>query len=267
MCSAGRNVLGKCNNIFLLETTYKSKLLLNYTQYRSSSLSIFRSCLLTRCLSSCHNLFSQIRFQSSRSNYLKSNKNTSDFLKHRCDSWQVTRKYAEQKASSTSGESAKKEIVEAKESPYAHLTMAEKVKEAGKDATYTGVIIIGVGVTAVMFFAIGRELFSSQSPSGLYGKALKMCEKNDQLKSMLGEPMKGYGETTRRGRRRYVSHQEYIENGVKYMRIRFYIEGPYAKGTVNLEVKQNESGKYEYRYIVVDLDGYPRRSVLVVDNT
>ena len=25
-----------------------------------------------------------------------------------------------------------------------------------------------------------------------------------QLKSMLGEPMKGYGETTRRGRRRYV---------------------------------------------------------------
>ena len=36
-------------------------------------------------------------------------------------------------------------------------------------------------VPGVMFYMIGRELFSSQSPSGLYGKALKLCEKNDQV--------------------------------------------------------------------------------------
>ena len=33
----------------------------------------------------------------------------------------------------------------------------------------------------VMFFAIGRELLSGNSPSGVYSKAFKMCKKNEQV--------------------------------------------------------------------------------------
>ena len=32
-----------------------------------------------------------------------------------------------------------------------------------------------------LFFAIGRELFSGQSPSGIYGRALKLIRRNDDV--------------------------------------------------------------------------------------
>ncbi|XP_071086734.1 mitochondrial import inner membrane translocase subunit Tim21-like [Haliotis cracherodii] len=175
---------------------------------------------------------------------------------------QSQRFYATQKQNGN-----KKEIVKAKEGPYSGLTRGEKVKEAGKDISYGLVILVGVGITGIIFYVVGRELFSSQSPSGIYGNALKKCMENDQLISMLGEPMKGYGEMTRRRRRRHVSHQEFESGGVKHMRMRFYVEGPHGKATVTAEMKQNEAGRYEYRYVVAELQGYPARTVLVVDNT
>ena len=35
-----------------------------------------------------------------------------------------------------------------------------------------------------MFFWIGRELFSGQSPSGVYGKALKECLNNTEVSTI-----------------------------------------------------------------------------------
>ncbi|XP_064599101.1 mitochondrial import inner membrane translocase subunit Tim21-like [Liolophura sinensis] len=156
-------------------------------------------------------------------------------------------------------------LVTSKESPYAGMTPAQKVKEAGKDTMYTGIIIVGVGVTGLMFYAIGKELLSKDSPSGVYGQALKLCKQNPEIIAALGEPIKGYGELSRRGRRRHVSHAEFEANGVKHMRMKFYIEGPDRKGTVQLEVRRDESGKYEYRYLFVELEGYPRRRIVLED--
>ena len=36
-----------------------------------------------------------------------------------------------------------------------------------------------------MFYAIGRELFSSQSPSGVFGKALKLCKHDLEVRDGL----------------------------------------------------------------------------------
>lgn len=100
-----------------------------------------------------------------------------------------------------------------------------------------------------------------------------------------------------------LSHVEYTKDGLKHMRLKFYIEGaePGLKGTVHSESKevgislviyekpveaginsqfifelndaislvisQNpETGKYEFRYIFVDIDTYPRRTIIVEDN-
>lgn len=146
------------------------------------------------------------------------------------------------------------------------VSTAKKVKEAGKDATYTGLALVGFGVTGLMFFAIGRELFSSQSPSGIYGDALKLCMDRTEVTDLTGLPMKGYGEMTKRGRRRHVSHTEYERDGQKFMRMKFYIEGPMAKGTVNLEMKKDENGKWDYRYLFADIDDIYRRTVVLIDN-
>ncbi|KAK9403444.1 mitochondrial import inner membrane translocase subunit Tim21 [Crotalus adamanteus] len=149
------------------------------------------------------------------------------------------------------------------------LSAAQKVKEAGRDFTYLIVVIIGIGVTGGLFYVIFRELFSSSSPSKIYGDALEKCRAHPEVIGVFGEPIKGYGEATRRGRRQLVSHIEFVKDGLKYMRLKFYIEGSEKgkQGTVHLEVKENpESGKYEYRYIFVDIDSYPRRTIIVEDN-
>lgn len=51
--------------------------------------------------------------------------------------------------------------------------LGEKIKETTKTASYTAIILAGVGVTAVMFWAIFRELFSSSSPNNIYSDALE----------------------------------------------------------------------------------------------
>lgn len=158
-----------------------------------------------------------------------------------------------------------KELDVARKSPYAGLTMGEKVKEAGKDVYYTGFILAGIGTLGVMAYFIGSELFSGSSANGVYTKAFKLCKNNTQVIDNFGEPLKGFGETTRRGRRRHVSHLEYMKDGVKHMRMKFYIQGPIRRGTVNLEVFKN-AGKYEYRYLFVELDDNPYRTIVLEDN-
>ncbi|MGH0151215.1 UNVERIFIED_CONTAM: hypothetical protein FKN15_019476, partial [Acipenser sinensis] len=120
-----------------------------------------------------------------------------------------------------------------------------------------------------LLYVVFKELFSSSSPSKIYGDALEKCRAHPEVIGVFGEPIKGYGETTRRGRRQHVSHVEYMKDGLKHMRLKFYIEGsePRIQGTVHSEVKENpETGKYEFRFIFVDIDTYPRRTVVIEDN-
>ncbi|KAE8598232.1 hypothetical protein XENTR_v10016761 [Xenopus tropicalis] len=148
-------------------------------------------------------------------------------------------------------------------------TASHKVKEAGRDFTYFIVVLIGIGVTGGLFYVVFEELFSSSSPSKIYGEALEKCRSHPEVIGAFGEPIKGYGETTRRGRRQHVSHMEYVKDGIKCMRLKFYIEGlePRKQGTVHTEVKENpESGKYEFQYIFVEIDTYPRRTIVIEDN-
>ncbi|XP_027708184.1 mitochondrial import inner membrane translocase subunit Tim21 isoform X3 [Vombatus ursinus] len=91
-----------------------------------------------------------------------------------------------------------------------------------------------------LFYVIFQELFSSSSPNKIYGKALEKCRSHPEVVSVFGHSIKGYGESTRRGRRQHVSHIEYVKDGLKHMRLKFYIEGsePGKQGTVHLEMKE-----------------------------
>ncbi|XP_027654743.2 mitochondrial import inner membrane translocase subunit Tim21 [Falco biarmicus] len=149
------------------------------------------------------------------------------------------------------------------------LSAAQRVKEAGRDFTYFIVVLVGIGVTGGLFYVIFKELFSSSSPSKIYGDALEKCRSHPEIIGVFGESIKGYGEATRRGRRQLVSHIEYVKDGLKHMRLKFYIEGSESgkQGTVHVEVKENpERGKFEVRYIFVDVDTYPRRTIVIEDN-
>lgn len=113
--------------------------------------------------------------------------------------------------------------------------IGERIKENTKTASYMGVIALGVTVTGIMFFAIFRELLSSSSPNNVYSSALETCINEPRVQDALGQPIKGYGEESRRGRRQHVAHTQFERNGVPHIRMQFYIKGIRNKATVHLE--------------------------------
>ncbi|XP_011300183.1 mitochondrial import inner membrane translocase subunit Tim21 [Fopius arisanus] len=145
-------------------------------------------------------------------------------------------------------------------------TFAEVVKENTKSAWYVSVIIAGVGVTAVMFYAIFRELFSGKSPNSVYSKALDRIMKDPKVLDALGEPIKAFGEENRRGRRRHVNHAVYVHNNKQYMRMQFYVQGLRKRGTVHLEVREDDAGDFVYRYLFIELEDMLRTVIVVEDN-
>lgn len=162
--------------------------------------------------------------------------------------------------------SDKKEISVRKGDSQIQTDVKVTVKEATKTASYSAVILLGIGVTAALFYAVFRELFSSKSPSGVYSNAFKFCTNDTRIQDALGIPIKGYGEETSRGRRRHVNHVSYEKEGVPHMRMLFYLKGSRNSGTVHLEVKENSGGDYEYRYLFVQLDDYSRKVIVLEDN-
>lgn len=144
--------------------------------------------------------------------------------------------------------------------------IGEKIKEGTKTASYTGVILLGIGVTGVIFFYVFRELFSSNSSNSIYSKAFEKCKNDPRVEDALGAPIKGYGEETTRRRRTHVSHAIYEKEGAQHMRMRFYIKGTRNKAVVELDMKKNDYGNYECRYLIVQLDDYSGRTFIIEDN-
>ncbi|XP_069691981.1 mitochondrial import inner membrane translocase subunit Tim21 isoform X2 [Periplaneta americana] len=142
----------------------------------------------------------------------------------------------------------------------------KSVKETTKTVSYMGVIIAGVGLTAILLYQVFRELFSSKSPNSIYTTSLKKCCNDTRVIDSLGEPIKGFGEETRRGRRRHVSHLFYERDGVNFLRMKYYIQGSRKRGTVHLEMRENDVGDFDYRYLFVQLDDYPRNTIIIEDN-
>uniref|UniRef100_A0A8C9UTQ7 Mitochondrial import inner membrane translocase subunit Tim21 n=1 Tax=Spermophilus dauricus TaxID=99837 RepID=A0A8C9UTQ7_SPEDA len=125
------------------------------------------------------------------------------------------------------------------------VSTSQKVKEAGRDFTYLVIVVIGIGITGGLFYTIFRELFSSSSPSKVYGKALEKCRSHPEVVSVFGEPVRGYGEMTRRGRRQHVR-----------------CHGRERRGAPGWP----EGGDYEFQYVFVEVDSYPRRTIVIEDN-
>ena len=146
---------------------------------------------------------------------------------------------------------------------------AEKAKENVKTAGYGSVIVAGLGVTGFILYTVFRELFSGQSPSVLFQAASDRCAADQRVQDLLGEPIKAFGEETRRGRRRHVAHLDYVdEKGRKGVRVKFYLQGSRKRATAQLDAREDErDGKMKTRFIIVTADhDVMHRSIVVEDN-
>lgn len=107
-----------------------------------------------------------------------------------------------------------------------------------------------------MFYSIFSELLSSTSPQAIYADAFEKCKNHPQVQvkniilaynnlinwffqqDSLGQPIKAYGEESRRRRRTHIAHQEYQKDGRNYMRLTFHIQGIRNKATVQCDMRQ-----------------------------
>lgn len=146
--------------------------------------------------------------------------------------------------------------------------LGEKVKETTKTASYLGIILLGVGVTGTLFYAIFNELFSSMSPNNVFSAAVKRCLSETRLEDKLGAPISAYGEETRRGRRQHPAYMGFLDNqGKKHLRMKFYLQGAFHKGTCSLEMVENDSGYYEYKYLIVDVNDLAQTRLVLEDSS
>merc|ERR1719369_2227281 len=112
-----------------------------------------------------------------------------------------------------------------------------------------------------------KELFSSNSANSLYDKAVQECTANHKVQDMLGEPIKAFGEESRRGRRNRVSHLVYQDDqGRKGVRVQFHLQGRRNRALAQLDAREDSSGKMQTRFLLVTVDDFLRNTVVVQDN-
>ncbi|CAI2735863.1 unnamed protein product [Schistosoma spindalis] len=135
-------------------------------------------------------------------------------------------------------------------------SVAEKVKQTTRDVGYFTVVLGGFVLTGTILYAITQELFSSRSPNGVYNNAFKICKTDSRVLSLLGSSLKARTSPDSRRRRQTIAYDSwYDDKGRLHMAMKFYIKGNLASGVVYLEVVENESKEFDYRYLIVETEG------------
>ncbi|KAF9166570.1 mitochondrial import inner membrane translocase subunit tim21 [Actinomortierella ambigua] len=132
------------------------------------------------------------------------------------------------------------------------LTTPQKVVAATKTTTNFAVIGAGLVLVGAIGYAIVSELFGPSSDTAIFGDAL------DRLQELIGTPMKGHGDpsSSKRRRNRRISSQIVLDGeGKEHLLMRFFVEGPDNEGTAHLEMIKDSRGKWEYKYLFVDIPG------------
>ncbi|KAI8059347.1 TIM21-domain-containing protein [Gongronella butleri] len=146
------------------------------------------------------------------------------------------------------------------------LTPTQKVAAASKASFNFTVIGVGVALTAGLVYVVSTELFGSQSSTNIFSDALERARHNEELITLIGEPMKGHGAPSRSRMRRNRRIQYQMvddQQGNEHLLMKFYVEGPLSEGTGMVDMVKGDGGKWVYRQLYVDVpgQGYPSRRI------
>jgi import inner membrane translocase subunit TIM21 len=111
------------------------------------------------------------------------------------------------------------------------------VRESAFDLTYIVFGAFGILCLGTLAYMVITEFVMPNSPQAVFRRSLRLLRDNDAVCAYFGTPLRGFGEETRRGRRRNVTHLEYVKDGEERMRMVFYVRGPSGDGSVQLEMK------------------------------
>ncbi|CAF0844569.1 unnamed protein product [Didymodactylos carnosus] len=144
-------------------------------------------------------------------------------------------------------------------------TLGKKAQQAAKDVSYTLIIVAGIGALGGLCYIVLRELWSRETPNGIYKEASKLCLENSNVQDALGTPIMVHT-TPQIGSMRInnVRAKLFDEKGRKKMTLTFYLTGKQRSGVVAVKVEKNISNRYIYDYIFIQLDR-PWKGFNVID--
>ncbi|VAH88890.1 unnamed protein product [Triticum turgidum subsp. durum] len=164
----------------------------------------------------------------------------------------------------------------------------EKPVTFAEGASYSVVILAGLGVAALAGYSVFKELIFEPKEKlvgyislwyfentylllplflnrvyfprayreyKIFGKALARVQSDSQVTARIGYPITGYGNESRnRAARQRIPNRVWTdEDGVEHVEVNFYIRGPHGAGKVYSEMfKDNSDRTWKFMYLLVE---------------
>ncbi|QCE07715.1 Mitochondrial import inner membrane translocase subunit Tim21 [Vigna unguiculata] len=165
---------------------------------------------------------------------------------------------------------AKKDIASVEEDPFSAPTynIPEKPVTFVEGASYSVVILAGLGIAAAAGYAVFKELIFQPKEYKIYSKALKRIQDDGQVRVRIGSPITGYGQESRnRAARQRIPHRVWTdEEGVEHVEVNFYIRGPHGHGKVFCEMfKGSADNEWKFTYLIVEIRA-PSTAQLILES-
>ncbi|KAM0884800.1 hypothetical protein ACQ4PT_030742 [Festuca glaucescens] len=144
----------------------------------------------------------------------------------------------------------------------------EKPVTFAEGASYSVVILAGLGVAALAGYAVCKELIFEPKEYTIFGKALARVQSDSQVTAKIGYPITGYGtESRNRAARQRIQNRVWTdEDGVEHVEVGFLIRGPHGAGKVLAEMfKDNSDRTWKFTFLVVEITS-PRHAHMMLES-
>ncbi|CAL0299950.1 unnamed protein product [Lupinus luteus] len=181
-------------------------------------------------------------------------------------------RFISSKASDKDGrttDKTKKDITNVEEDPFSAPTynIPEKPVTFVEGASYSVIILAGLGVAAAAGYAVFKELIFQPKEYKIYNKALKRIQDDSQVRVRIGFPITGYGQESRnRAARQRIPNRVWTdEDGVEHVEVNFYIRGPHGHGKVFSEMFKGPDNEWKFTYLIVEIRA-PSSAQLILES-
>ncbi|KAJ5569794.1 uncharacterized protein N7459_009224 [Penicillium hispanicum] len=147
---------------------------------------------------------------------------------------------------------------------WGELSGREKVARATQQSFNFVVVIAGVVLTGGVFTLLYQDVFSPNSRTWQFEKAVERIKDDARCTKLLGDrrEIKAFGENTssRWARNRPIATSvEKDRLGREHLRMNFHVEGPLNSGVVFVHMmKPLDQNEWEYQLLALDVRGHSR---------
>ncbi|EPS69675.1 hypothetical protein M569_05088, partial [Genlisea aurea] len=135
-------------------------------------------------------------------------------------------------------------------------------------ASYSLVILAGLGIAAAAAYGVFKELIFEPKEYKIFNRALKRVQDDGQVRVRIGTPITGYGSESRnRAARQRIPHKVWHdEDGIEHVMVNFYVRGPHGAGHVSAEMfKDDADREWKFMYLIVELTS-PSKAQFILES-